>query len=480
LVETKRTFSGVRSLAGDADILVIVQQVTAMVYRAGPGGALQKLSEAAIEGNAQRGILRDGILYILNDKGAVLCWNIDKRGAPSSLKPLQASGVVDFAVGKNDGILLTDLEFLLPFEIEHASGPGVGATKVRLKSGKGFTLQSVNGYGQPIATGNPSLPEIQHAARVFIDGRRCAILSQFGGMRLYRLERGGMRLAGAFNTSGFAINLFVENGLLYLANSLDGVRIARVGATGALNWIGHIQTAEARDVALTGTNLIIADGSGGLKVADVSNPASPRIIGRHESPYFMSAVAVRDGRAYCAGGLGGVEIVDVSQPSRPSLVWRQDCSESRGIDVDGRFLYFSDGYVGFQIYSLTKDKPVPVSTLDTPGWNCDCLVAKNTAYLADGGAGIVIVDVGNRKKPRTLGSLSLNTITRVVYVFNNTLFAAGHTKGIAAVDVSNPAKPAIAAWYDTADDGRGVFADANFVYAASGSGGVYVLKYLHR
>jgi hypothetical protein len=270
-----------------------------------------------------------------------------------------------------------------------------------------------------------------------------------------------------------------EDGLLYLANGLDGVRIARVGDNGTLDWIGHVQTAQARDVALAGANLVIADGPGGLKVADVSDPANPKIVGRHESPYFMSAVAVRDGHAYCAGGLGGVEVVDVSQPRQPSLVWRQDCSEVRGIDVDDRFLYFSDGNVGFHIYALAKDGPVPISTLDTPGWNCDCLVAKNTAYLADGGAGIVIVDVGNRKKPRTLGSLSINALTSVVYVFNNTLFAAAHTKGIAAVDVSSPKNPTVAAWYKTADDERGVFADGNFVYAASGSGGVYVLRYLH-
>jgi len=91
----------------------------------------------------------------------------------------------------------------------------------------------------------------------------------------------------------------------------------------------------------------------------------------------------------------------------------------------------------------------------------------------------VVVDVSDRKKPRTLGSLPLNTLTRVVCVRGNTLFVAGHTKGIAAVDVSNPQKPAVAAWYDTVDDGRGVFVDDEFVYAASGSGGVYVFKYLH-
>jgi hypothetical protein len=478
LKETKRLPFGVVSLAGEGNILTVAHRQTVAIYRAGPGGAFEKLSEATVATGAKRHVLRRGILYVVTGEGEVLRWNIDKAGNPSPLEPLPIKDVTDIAVGDKGGLALTELQFVVPFEIERAAGSATGEARARISSGKGFAIASVNSYGQPIATGNPSAPQQDKATRVFIAGDRCAVVSPFDGLRIYALEKGGAKLLGAFETRGFAINLLPAHGLLYVANGFDGVRIGRITPNGAVDWIGHIQTLEARDIALSGTNLVIADGQGGLKIADVSDPGNPRIIGGRPSPYFMSAVAVARGRAYCAGGLGGVEIIDISQPRRPSLVWRQDFTEVRGITVDDRYLYFTDGNEGMRIYSLTKQKPVPLSVLDTPGWNCDCFVDKNTAYLADGGAGIVIADVGNRKHPRTLGSLSLNTLTRVVWVFDKTLFAAGHTKGVAAVDVSNPKKPAIAAWYDTADDGRGVFADEQFVYAASGSGGVYIFKYL--
>jgi hypothetical protein len=230
---------------------------------------------------------------------------------------------------------------------------------------------------------------------------------------------------------------------------------------------------------LSGTNLVIADGEGGVKVADVSDPGRPAVIGRHSSPYFMSAIEVAGGRAYCAGGLGGVEIVDITKPSRPRLVWKRDFSEVRGISVDSAHLYIPDGNNGFRIFSIARGEPALVSTLDTPGWNCDCFIAGKTAFLADGTAGIRAVDLSDRKNPREVSSLSLNALTREVFARGETLFAAAHTKGIAAIDISNLEKPAIAAWYDTADDGRGVFADDDFVYAASGAGGVYVFRY-HR
>ena len=490
--EMKQLDSPVFSLAADGDLLAIIHPAKTSIYRVAQGGAMRKLSEAApgnnsknrsdtrIPRDAKKGILRRGVLFILTSTAEVLCWDLGRPERPVPLKPINVKGVADIAVADGEGMLLTNLEYLLPFDIERPAGAGGGA-RVKLRSGKGFTLESVNRYAQPIATGSPAasetLGETRRATAVFMAGKRLAVVAPFDGVRIYRLEPGGSKLIGFFPTRGFAISLVAADGVLYVANGFDGVRIGRVERDGTVDWIGHIQTVEARDIALGGAFLFIADGPDGLKAADVSDPSRPKIVGRHASPYFMSALVVKDGRAYCAGGLGGVEIVDVAEPRQPKLVWRRDFSEVRGIDVDGRYLYFADGYEGCRIYSLAAGAPAPVSVLDTPGWNCDCFVVRNIAYLADGGAGISVVDVSDRKKPRTVGSLSLGTVTRAVHALGKTLFAAAHTRGVAAIDVSNPTRPSIAAWFDTADDARGIFADEDFVYAASGSGGVYVFRY---
>ncbi|MFA4947206.1 MAG: hypothetical protein WC674_01700 [Candidatus Krumholzibacteriia bacterium] len=490
--EMKQLAAPVFSLAAEGDILAIIHPRKASIYRVARGGAMREISEAAlgtdprsrsdarIARDAKKGILRSGVLFILTSTGEVLCWDLGRPERPLPIESLRVKGVADIAVGDSEGMLLTNLQFLLPFEIERSVGAGGGA-RVKLRSGKGFTLESVNRYAQPIATGSPAASEtrgeMNRATGVFMAGKRLAVVAPFDGVRIYGLERGGPKLIGFFPTRGFAISLVAVDGILYVANGYDGVRIGSVGRDGTIDWIGHIQTVEARDVALSGAYLFIADGTGGLKAADVRDPARANIIGRHASPYFMSALVVKGGRAYCAGGLGGVEIVDVAEPRRPKLIWRRDFSEVRGIDVDRRYLYFADGYDGCRIYSLAAGAPAPVSVLDTPGWNCDCFVVRNIAYLANGGAGISVVDVSDRKKPRIVGSLSLGTVARAVHALGKTLFAAAHTKGVAAVDVSNPSRPAIAVWYDTADDARGIFADENFVYAASGSGGVYVFKY---
>ncbi|MCX5754379.1 MAG: hypothetical protein NTW97_12205 [Candidatus Krumholzibacteria bacterium] len=493
-VETKQLPAAVISLAAEGDLLAIVHPDKVSICRIAPGGAIREISQVALGSapkspdgakagtGAKKGIISRKVLLVLTSAGDVQCWDLARPDRPAALEPLRVKGVADVAVSDGEGMLLTGLQFLLPFDVERPSEAGGGA-RVKLKSGKGFSIESLNRYAQPLATGSPAASETdgetQRATGVFMAGKRLAVVAPFDGVRVYDLDRGGATFIDFFPTRGFAISLVAADGLLYVANGYDGVRIGRVGRDGSIDWIGHIQTVEARDVALGGAYLFIADGMGGLKAADVSDPARAKIVGRHESPYFMSALVVKEGRAYCAGGLGGVEIVDVAEPRRPKLVWRRDFSEVRGIDVDGRYLYFADGYEGCRIYSLAAGAPAAVSVLDTPGWNCDCFVVRNIAYLADGGAGISVVDVSDRKKPRIVGSLSLGTVARAVHAFGKTLFAAAHTRGVAAIDVSNPSRPSFAAWYDTADDARGIFVDDNFVYAASGSGGVYVFRYSH-
>ena len=484
LKETKFLPFPAVSLAADGALFAVIDAKKAELFRVLPDGTLQKRYVVDAPSDVKKGLMAKGMLYLLTEQGEVLCWDVAKEQAPRALKALQIKNVVDIAVSETSGILLTRLGFLAPFELERKTGTGGETSKATLKIGKAFDAKTIQEIRRSAARGAGQSSPLQSAPSesplltgLFMSGKRFALMSAFESVRLCELDGAGARVLDRFATRGFAIDLIAAKGLLYVANAYDGVRIGSVDKNGAIDWIGHVQTEEARDVALAKNGLVIADGAGGIKIADVTDPRNPRIIGRHPSPYFMSAVVVQGERAYCAGGLGGVEIVDIADARRPRLVWREKFSEVRGIWVDGRYLYFADGFKGLRIFSLGGKKPVPLSVLDTPGWCCDCFVAKNDAYVAAGGSGVLIAHVSDKKKPRVLGSVSVGSIAREIHLLGKTLFVASNTRGIAAVDVSNPKKPAVAAWYQTVNEGRGVFADDDFVYLASGSGGVYIFKY---
>lgn len=473
-----------RYIASEGDLLAALSQKSVYILRVREDGALQHMTRIKHVATLKKALLQGGILYLLSGEGDIHRWNLADPSNPSQLPVIAGKKAKDLAIEGPRGFMLTESSDLVPFTIDddEARETGKGRPGSRGKSGgieigKPLKLKPKRG-GLTGRTGGHGGADYTGWSSITFSGDRLAALAAREGLFLYGTSNREARLIGRLPTRGFAIDLVAEGGFLYLANGSDGVRIGKVSNDGTIDWIGHFQTLVARDVALSGNMLVVADGYGGLKTVDVSDPGSPVLLGQTQSPYYLSAVILRGSKAYLAGGLGGMEVVDVSNPRSPKLTWRKDFSEVRGLDVDDEFLYFADGYEGFRIFSLAGRGPSSLSLLDTPGWNCDCFVIGDTAYLADGGRGIRAVDISDRRKPKELGAVSLGVLTREIHALDGIVFAAAHTRGIAAIDVTDPSRPFVSARYRTVDDARGVFADGRFVYLASGSGGVYIFRYV--
>ena len=79
----------------------------------------------------------------------------------------------------------------------------------------------------------------------------------------------------------------------------------------------------------------VADGSSGLQIVDISNPAAPFIRGAVDTPGDASDVIVAGALAYIADGTSGLQIIDVSNPAAPKLVRSVATpGTARGVDVD--------------------------------------------------------------------------------------------------------------------------------------------------
>lgn len=482
----------------EGELIAVIGNRTAILYTLRPEGGLQKRSEVAFPDNVKRGIMHGGIFYAITLNGSVERWNLENADTPESLSPLPVDAAADLAFSGSRGLVLTKSHKVIPLEL--SAGRDAGSRNLRGRDHEGTRDPNRNSggleAGAPLkmtgqeklggdSQGDFLLRKIRNillygnflGTSIAFDGSRFATIAGKNGVFFFSLEGNAGRYIGNMTTQGFAVDLIAANGHVYVANGHDGLRIGEVHGDGSVDWIGHLQTTEARDLALSGSILALCDGSGGFKTIDISDPANPRLIGTKSSPFYNSALFNHEQRAYIAGGLGGVEVLDFTDAAHPKLVWRDEFSEVRGIHVDSEYLYFADGFDGFRIYTITMDKPQPVSVLDTEGWNCDCFVLGDIAYLADGGNGVKVVDITDRKHPTLVGAVDLGALTRNVHAAAGMVFAAAHTSGIAAIDVSNPTNPVVTARYRTVDDGRGVYVDDRFVYLASGSGGVYIFKY---
>ncbi|NRA00125.1 MAG: hypothetical protein HRU01_26785, partial [Myxococcales bacterium] len=82
--------------------------------------------------------------------------------------------------------------------------------------------------------------------------------------------------------------------------------IINVGALDTPGW--------ASDVEVVGGLAYVADGSSGLRVIDVSNPAAPVELGALDTPGGALNVEVVGGLAYVADYDSGLRVIDVSNP----------------------------------------------------------------------------------------------------------------------------------------------------------------------
>ncbi|MCU0639058.1 MAG: hypothetical protein MUF59_04220 [Candidatus Krumholzibacteria bacterium] len=491
-------FEGIKvrplSLLADDGTVVIVESGGAAVYSAGEGGALDLRSRIEAKAGKGRSYLHRKILYIPAG-GSFERFDISDPGSPLKLDPLPIAGAAALAFNEDRGLALTGGGKIIPFDMQGGGG-GRRAADAGGGSNRSSRGPAVSGnplradYGRVAAGERPS-PKRNIVDKLtgrdksgFFPGSSIAIsegllvcVDEKEGFWIYDLRAGDASCTGKVAAKGYAIDLVAEDGYVYLANGADGLRVGKAGETGSIEWIGHLQTSMARDVALEGDVLYLADGNDGLKTVDIKDPANPRLLGRSASPFFLSAVVAEGDRAFVAGGLGGTEIVDCSDPAKPRLVWREKFSEVRGIFADREYFYFADGFKGFRIYAHGGTAPRLVSSTRTPGWNCDVFAGGGLLYLAIGGDGLAVADIGDRSKPVMLGSVSVGSIAREIHVEGRTVFVASQTNGINAIDVSDPGNPAIAANHPSVDDGRGVFADGRFVYLASGSGGLYIFRY---
>ena len=190
---------------------------------------------------------------------------------------------------------------------------------------------------------------------------------------------------------------------------------------------------------MRGTRAYVADGSGGLQIVDVSNPATPQRIGSLGIPGIAKGVDADPTRqiAVIATGSSGLQVVNISNPASPVLIATLPGGDVRDVVLSGKY-----------------------------------------AFLADFSRSFTSVDLTNPAAPLLRGSSPQATGGLLQDVAVNGNFAAGADifffNGAPIIDVSVPANPIPRAILDFRnlrdDDGTGIAIDNSFIYLTAGLG----------
>jgi hypothetical protein len=103
-------------------------------------------------------------------------------------------------------------------------------------------------------------------------------------------------------------------------------------------------------------------------VIDITNPASPQVVGSVDTQSYPGDVAIFGNYAYVADG-SGLQVIDITNPASPEIVGSVDTpSYAYGVAVSGTYVYVADWGSGLQILLAQCEDVVAIEDdPDTPG-----------------------------------------------------------------------------------------------------------------
>ncbi|MHB1038377.1 MAG: Ig-like domain-containing protein, partial [Pirellulales bacterium] len=283
---------------------------------------------------------------------------------------------------------------------------------------------------------------------------------------------------GAYDTGGLAYGVAVSGSLAYVADGTAGLQIIDVANPAAPVRLGNCNTGGyAYDVAVSGTLAYVAAYDAGLQIIDVTNPAAPVLLGGYDTIGKTYGVAVAGSLAYVADFNVGLVVLDVSSPAAPMWLGGYDTDGlAEDVAVVGSLAYVADYSAGLVIVDVSNPAaPVRLGGCDTSGSAFGVAVAGSVAYVADLNAGLVIIDVSNSATPVRLGEYDTSGNAWGVAVSGTVAYVADSTAGLQIVDVADPAVPVRLGALDTSGLTYDVTISGRLAYVADCDAGLVIL-----
>jgi hypothetical protein len=255
----------------------------------------------------------------------------------------------------------------------------------------------------------------------------------------------------------------------------------------------------AHDVwVLNDSTVFVAADTAGLIAVRTKNLLAPTFLDSLKfSPAFpgfpvpgprSTQVIIVDTVAYVAAGWGGMRTVSVTNPRflKPLGVWTYGIPvDVQGVWVSGHFAYLGCGKDGIfcPINVANPRNPTgPPFNVTTRGNTSSLVVAQDTAYVADGYNGHLIVDVREGFEPVILDSIRMGDVCYDAEIPGQYAYVAAGKAGVKIFDTTllNPGVPPKripqAGVFDTPGEARGLKKTGSLMYVADGSAGLTILN----
>jgi hypothetical protein len=423
-------------------------------------------------------------VFVADEAGGLEAIDVSNPAAPSIVgtlsTPVNAHGVTvsgDHAYVADNGFGLRVVEITNP-----ASLAIVGSVKTPASSS-----QSDSGpYG------------------VAVDGSLAFVADGFGGLQVADIsDPGSPAIVGALFVAG-GRSVAVSGSYAYVAGA--GLAVIDISNPTSPPYVGSAQVP-ITDLTVTGTYAYVAGGS--FQVIDISDPSAPTVVGTAGFPIISAAgVAVSGSYAYVTDPSGydpdftqsgQLRIIDISNPASPTLVGSVHSTGGKvfsssplsGVAVSGDYVYIAcpdgnDPLMGpgsLQVVDVSRPTgPSTVATVPVPEFPCySVAISGPYAYVTGwketiitypvfsivATTGLRVIDISHPTSPVIVGNLTLTGSEWYQMAVGGTYLYVAGSPGLRVIDVANPASPSIVA--TNLGSSRDVAIQGSYAYLSGGT-----------
>ncbi len=214
---------------------------------------------------------------------------------------------------------------------------------------------------------------------------------------------------------------------------------------------------EILDVAyLPDIDVVLTAGQGGVAVFDLSDPTQPDTrghLGADPGPFerYYHVEPADPDRMYATHRDVGVHILTYENRDVLQQVVRADGSGYEGMRRMGDRLYVANVYGSLDVFDVSEADSLEWVAATETGlerpW--DVVVDDSVAYVADGGAGLVVVSLADPDAPSVVSALpSDGQPVRLVQDADGYLYVAASSGGLEIYETSDPLAPTLVSRLD--------------------------------
>ncbi|MBN2441024.1 MAG: hypothetical protein JXJ04_06750 [Spirochaetales bacterium] len=332
-----------------------------------------------------------------------------------------------------------------------------------INSSRGFSLKTFN-ISDPSAPVQMDSISFPYSSYTMVNHENFLILTQNlhadgGIIRIFDMAAPGPpELVYELNGSGKTEGIAIKDNYAILADNIRGIRIIDVSDPATPVISGTIQTECAHNIVINNTIGYLADGDGGVKVIDLSNPANASVITEIPTTDPAIDLVIQDNILYVTENYYYLTLIDISNPYQPETISRvlrfmteaYRAQSSNSLAVTGNYAYTAVPYYASGFHIIDVSDPLSPEVLgEIMGDDTEELIIKDNVLYQAGGQSTVILTLfdvqSDPAAPVVLGTLPKSIPTNLATsLFLDTGYTLiGSREGVLVADTTDPAAPVL-------------------------------------